>query len=764
MKRARAGAVLLAAAALALACLRERGGPGGAVWTDPGAPASLAAGLALLAFWIAAAWRAGRAASCWVNPHEPGAVTMLWTAFYAYVLVLIMVLCAAVAGQINAIFLTILSAGVFVAMGFRREEDVPANLSAAPLPAEGAASSAAEGAAIIRVIREHPLASLIVAAVAALVAVNAAWAFILPPFAHDDFTYHLAFPVEWAQSGALSMKAVPFGNHSPPYYPMNTEMFYLWLFLPFREAFHINASQVFFLGIAVLALHAIFRRCGASVRASLTAAALFCLSPVAVAEMGKAYVDVAFAAFFLVAVNAALAFRGRPSRLKALQFAAAAGIFAGTKVPGAVFTVLILLPLFAAVLHLASRRKPRVRTGTAAMTLAAAVCVFVAAGGWWYVRNLIVTGNPVFPLSVDVFGLTLFQGAYGRGALPPSNIATLLDLAAPPLLAVLAAGALFTIVAAFAALRRKPSEGPAAAQPGAALLAGLLLPAVLAALFHFLLPFDYARFVLALCGLAGAVLLVPLDAGRTLRRGAGLLILAALAASFAHPAWREKLLLPLHEARFESTALVRGALALGLLAAAALAVLVLMRARPLFRTVLGACSVVLLFFLFWAGSVVADPDGAHFAADFKKSREPYIHLHQSYRGVTVAAAGTNRTFLLYGRHFSNRVVYVNVNRSRGWMFHDFVRAFRGDRATLSSDRNAVRLYRRDARYPAWTANLDAAAVDILFVERLTGFNLQKEYARDRQGFPLESMWAERHPEKFRKVYDSPVARIYEIVR
>jgi len=766
MKRARTGAIFLAAAALGLACLRERGGPGGAVWTDPGAPASLAAGLALLAFWAAAALRAGRAAALTIDPRGRGAAAALWTIFHAYVLVLLMVLCAAAAGQINAIFLTILAAVVYIAIGKRYGRD-GAEREAVH---ETAARAAAHGTGLAALFRNHPLASLIVAVVAALTMVNAVWAFILPPFAHDDFTYHLVFPVEWAQSGTLSMKAVPFGNHSPPYYPMNTEMFYLWLFLPFREAFHINASQVLFLGLSVLALLDIFRRCGASVRASLVAAALFCLSPVAVAEAGKAYVDVAFAAFFLVSLNAVLAYGSRPTRLKALQLAAAIGVFAGTKIPGVVFSAVILIPLLAVVLFLAARKASRqadgrngqaarIRSGAAAAVLAAAVAIFFAAGGWWYVRNLIVTGNPVFPLDVELFGATLFQGAYGREALPFSNIATLLELHTPPLLALLAAGA---IVTAAGVVGSRRGGRPA---PGAALLAGLLLPALLAALFHFFLPFDYARFVLALCGLAGALLLVPLDAGRSIRLAAEVAILAVLAASFLVPPWREKLLLPLLEgARLENSVLVWGAFALGLLTAGAFVLSQAAGARPLMKTGSAACSAALLFFFFWAGSLTADPDGAHFSADFRKSREPYIHLHRNYRGLTVAAAGTNRSFLLYGRDFSSRVRYVNVNRSRGWMLHDFVHASRNDRAAPGSDRNAVRLYRRDARYPAWAANLDAAGADILFVERLTGFNLQKEYARDAQGFPLESIWAERHPEKFRKVYDSPVARIYEVLR
>ena len=83
-----------------------------------------------------------------------------------------------------------------------------------------------------------------------------------------------------------------------------------------------------------------------------------------------------------------------------------------------------------------------------------------------------------------------------------------------------------------------------------------------------------------------------------------------------------------------------------------------------------------------------------------------------------------------------------------------------DRAPLLGERNGVGYYRREPRYRAWEANLAAAGVDLLVVRRLPPWNRGK-YRSDERGFPLESVWAERHPERFRRVYASPVVRIYE---
>ena len=487
------------------------------------------------------------------------------------------------------------------------------------------------------------------------------------------------------------------------------------------------------------------------------AAALFCLSPVVVAELSKAYVDVAFGCFFLIALNAALAFHHAPSGGKTLQFAIALGIFAGTKMPGLVFSLLILLPLFAVLLFSASRRGARtapVCPGRVAALLAAGCALFLAAGGWWYVRNLLATGNPVFPLNVDLFGISFFEGAYDRSALPPSNVTTLLDLHTPHFLWLLSAGALLT---AGAALLARDGKGLARR----ALRFGLLLPAAMAAIFHGLLPFDYARFVLALCGLAGALLLVPLDSRHG--RWAGIALLAVLTAAFLCNEERGKLLLPLLEARLLSTWQVWLSFAAVIAAGLCSALLLLFRWPRPWKTLLAILLALAAFGAFEAGGIVADAEGPFFIEAFRKSREPYIFLDRNYGNVTVAYSGTNRSFLLYGGNLANRVCHVNVNRCPGWLFHDYVQRFTGDRSARRKDRNGVAYTRSDARYPAWAANLDSAGADLLFVERLTPWNLEKSYRRDGQGFPLEAIWADGHPGKFKRVFASPVVRIYEIL-
>lgn len=762
MISSRLGDIVFSVAAIVLAVLRDgAGADGGSAWAAPGSPAGLALGAALATFWILGAVRMGILIARRINPEARRAGRALWSFLYGYLYIMLCVAAAGAVGRIDAVSLTVLAA-VAVNVAARGRD------CAGALSGDGSEEAPAGAAAIVAWVRDNPLAAVIIGAVGAITLVNAVWAFLLPPFAHDDFTYHLVFPVEWMQSGTLSIKAVPFGNHSPPYYPMNTEMFYLWLFLPFREVFHLNAAQVVFLVFAALALYEIFRRCGASVRAAGVAASVFCIGPVVVEELSKAYVDVAFACFFLIALNAALAFRGRPTAGRAAQFAVAAGIFAGTKIPGIAYFVLILLPLFVIVLFLAHRdgglkdeRPGPVRHGGAAAIALLCAALFIAAGGWWYLRNLLLTGNPVFPLTVEVFGTTLFPGAYGRDALPTSHIETLGDLYSTSFMILLGIGAIWTVIAAALSL----SRGERNALPVRAFMAGILLPAAMAAVFHFLIPYDYARFVLALCGLSSAVLLVPLCISRRgIAAAVQVAICAALLAMAVVDADRAALLLPCHVIqRLEPSFAVWGTLALGCAGVVLCGAVALFHLSRGLRTLLTAVTACSAFLFIAAAGMVADLGGAHFTKPFRTLWEPYVLVHQRYPGSSVAVAGTNRSFLLYGRDFSNRVRYVNVNANRDRLFHDHVANYMGSPGELVPGYQGAAYYRRNADYEAWLANLQAFGADILVVERLTPENIGKGYARDPGGFPLEALWAEQHGEKFKRVYASQLIRIYEIL-
>jgi hypothetical protein len=85
-------------------------------------------------------------------------------------------------------------------------------------------------------------------------------------------------------------------------------------------------------------------------------------------------------------------------------------------------------------------------------------------------------------------------------------------------------------------------------------------------------------------------------------------------------------------------------------------------------------------------------------------------------GCRVAYAGTNLPYYLLGNGLRNEVRYVNIDRHRDWVLHDYHREAqaRGQGHWPNSRPGWDRL-RPD--FPAWLDNLDAEGIQLLAVTR-----------------------------------------------
>jgi hypothetical protein len=134
------------------------------------------------------------------------------------------------------------------------------------------------------------------------------------------------------------------------------------------------------------------------------------------------------------------------------------------------------------------------------------------------------------------------------------------------------------------------------------------------------------------------------------------------------------------------------------------------------------------------------------------------------RRARIAYAGTNLVYFLMGRGQRHDVVYVNVDAHRGWRLHDYHRqAIALGLPNWPDPRPGWDRLHPD--YSAWLANLAAERIDFLFVARPEPadglFNIA-----DPEGYPIERVWADAHPEAFTLAYGpadgEPVARIYRV--
>jgi hypothetical protein len=93
----------------------------------------------------------------------------------------------------------------------------------------------------------------------------------------------------------------------------------------------------------------------------------------------------------------------------------------------------------------------------------AALAALLVVAGPWYLRNLLLTGNPLFPIRVQLFGVTLLPGLFSSGrsakfsTSPIISLLTSSDQGVPPsLLIVLSLGVAAAIAGGFRRLRFDP--------------------------------------------------------------------------------------------------------------------------------------------------------------------------------------------------------------------------------------------------------------------------------------------------------------------
>jgi hypothetical protein len=218
----------------------------------------------------------------------------------------------------------------------------------------------------------------------------------------DPLTFHLPNIGRWIQSGSLWQidQFVPLLAHGN--YPNNGDVVLLSTVLPWHNDFLVRAPICFFLVVAAVAIAAVARELRAPAAASvLAAAAVVSLPVVGIATIPRALPDSLLWATY--ACGALFLLRhARTGRRSDLVLAATAlAIAFGTKWYG-ISSVGMLIAVWAGA-RLLHRAPHALRDGL----LVGAVALL--GDGAWLARNLVESANPVFPVKIAPFGLTIFD-------------------------------------------------------------------------------------------------------------------------------------------------------------------------------------------------------------------------------------------------------------------------------------------------------------------------------------------------------------------
>jgi hypothetical protein len=227
----------------------------------------------------------------------------------------------------------------------------------------------------------------------------------------DPLTFHLPNVARWIQTGTVWQidQFVPLlaqGN-----YPHNGDVLLLSTVLPWHNDFLVRLPITFYLVVLAVAVFAVARELGAARATSvLAAAAIVSMPVVGLATIPRALPDSLMWAAYTTGVLFVLRHARTGRRTDLVLAGVALAIACGTKWYG-----VSSVPVFVAI-WLAGRLLHARRRAAPPGALRHALGEGLLVGGLaflgtavWLVRNLALSGNPVFPLQVKPFGITIFD-------------------------------------------------------------------------------------------------------------------------------------------------------------------------------------------------------------------------------------------------------------------------------------------------------------------------------------------------------------------
>jgi hypothetical protein len=471
------------------------------------------------------------------------------------------------------------------------------------------------------------------------------------------------------------------------------------------------------------------------------------------------------------------------SRTLMLQSLIAAGLAWGTKAPGLVFLPPWILFM---TLREAIFRPERTFISTFAVFVSR-WAVAISPVIYWWVRNIVATGNPLYPLPIEIGGFVIGDGWYGPDVMrmspyfiPFSEWTAALD----QLLAVSDPRVLPLVLLAFVWWGKRFFVTKTLEERWVRILAAFGVLTI--GLYWGLIPYrTQQRFFLHGLALFAPLIALAMDRFRVFK----ILCVISLCLhvftiqgwpatlTINGPSWDLSPLIPNFILGLVPLPDLLGRLLIGDIKTISVLVMTLGLAFfPVFRFrsrrwLTGLVTV--LTFIGFMGILAGEQRsfdqsgrGQTFPLfpDYERAWNAFDFITKS-GPKRVAYTGTNLAIYLMGPKLANSVEYVNVNENASFMPHDYHLAMPAVQRRWDDPRPTWE--RMDVSYDAWLHNLDERRIELVVVARA---NPDEGRANpfDEQGFPIERAWMDAHPQRFRPVYghreNDPEMRIYEVVR
>lgn len=250
--------------------------------------------------------------------------------------------------------------------------------------------------------RENPWFFAPLAMPAVLLLLTYAWSITRPPSGFDPLNYHLVLASHFLTSNGIQVFDFPAWFEYFGYFPANAELWSAWAWSVGGNGLFLTLVNVPFVLLLVLSVYRLARLSGVSDTPASALGAASVLFPMIFRAVPEAYVELPLWGTFFAGLTFAI-LAGRAQRLDLFAISMAlAGTGVGIKATGIVQFAIIAIAFIASV-NKFSRRF----TFFAVVTAFFVVTLF---GSAFYIRNLAVTGNPIFPFPVEIFGIEIFPG------------------------------------------------------------------------------------------------------------------------------------------------------------------------------------------------------------------------------------------------------------------------------------------------------------------------------------------------------------------
>lgn len=252
-----------------------------------------------------------------------------------------------------------------------------------------------------------------------LFAVSVCWmmflGYLFPPYSWDALYYHLPIVGQIMQSGSIQEHANPsFIQQYINIFSKNINLFFLWNVIFLKSDVIVDLGQLPFALAGVLAIYSTAVKLKIKENHALYAALLFFFTPVLILQSTVNYVDAAVSALFLITISFLATQESENTnagKLSLLLAGLSAGVLLGSKPTAPLFIFMIAAALL-------FRRAFRSRDPFSSIPLNKKAFVYmtrfilpvVLTGGYWYIRNWVLHGNPVYYMDVSLIGHTLFKG------------------------------------------------------------------------------------------------------------------------------------------------------------------------------------------------------------------------------------------------------------------------------------------------------------------------------------------------------------------